>query len=82
MADALSGIGIDLSEVVKAAGQLAATVEGDTEKALREIQRQAIKSARNIEKAIKAQAREQKKAAKESPYFRKLMREFAMRNRK
>jgi len=66
MADALIGIGIDLSEVVKAAGQLAATVEGDTEKALREIQRQAIKSAKNIEKAIKAQAREQKKAAKDA----------------
>ena len=30
MADALIGIGIDLSEVVKAAGQLASTVEGDT----------------------------------------------------
>jgi len=66
MADALIGIGIDLSEVVKAAGQLASTVEGDTEKALREIQRQAIKSAKNIEKAIKAQAREQKKAAREA----------------
>lgn len=66
MADALIGIGIDLSEVVKAAGELAHTVEGDTEKALRQIQRQAIKSAKNIEKAIKAQAREQKKAARDA----------------
>jgi len=66
MADALIGIGIDLSEVVKAAGQLASTVEGDTEKALREIQRQAIKSAKGIEKAVRAQAREQKKAAKDA----------------
>ena len=66
MADALIGIGIDLSEVVKAAGQLASTVEGDTEKALREIQRQAIKSAKGIEKAVKAQAREQRKAARDA----------------
>lgn len=64
MADALIGIGVDLSEVVKAAGQLADTVEGDTEKALRQIQRMAIKSAKGIERANKQAAAEATRAAR------------------
>lgn len=68
MADALIGIGIDLSQLARDAGKIPQLVGKDAEQAVRQVQRAAIKASKDIERvqraATKAAAAEARQAAR------------------
>ena len=64
MADALVGIGADLSALTASLQSIPGIAGTEADKAIRKVQSMSIRASRNVSKAIKAQARENDRAQK------------------